>query len=552
MRQSEEASRRRTAVWWRRTSPKTRIADRAGAFATFCAVLLATSLLAVSCTLGPSTRPPLATSGGTSSSASTPSHSATTPVPLGPGGPGHVAPPIVWVACPPPTSNTASDGTSFTVRCAEVTVPLSYQQPRRGHLSLKVAEARGDQTPEDAPPLIVTMGDPGSHNQADIADMAASLPDAIRNSYAIVTVDARGTGFSSGITCVTPSTAAAIVGMSADPATEAGGSQLSTIARQLTFDCGDMVGPALTTINSTNAADDLDVVRAALGIPALSLVASGGSATIGAIYADRYPGRVAAMVLGAPADPLTTPQQHAAASAESAERLFDDFAAACAGFDDGCPLGPDPRRTVSALVERLATSGIDSGNWTMTGGSVLMALTEFLPAKDSWPALAHAIATLDSGNARPLSSLLTTTSDGRTLTATLSGRILYTCNDSSARLSATDMSTAARAARDGAPLFGPFAVGAASLCSAWPTPDEPLGRLSANGAPPIIVIGSTRNPVHPYAEAQAVAGQLTSALLVSWESGSDDIYPGNECVATIVNAYLLRAATPDRGVLCPP
>jgi hypothetical protein len=95
-------------------------------------------------------------------------------------------------------------------------------------------------------------------------------------------------------------------------------------------------------------------------------------------------------------------------------------------------------------------------------------------------------------------------------------------------------------------------VATASLCAQWPAPDEPLGRLSGAGAAPILVIGSVRSATRPFAEARSVAGQLASAVLVSWQSGSTGAYLGSRCVQSAVDAYLLSGAAPDRGTLCPP
>jgi pimeloyl-ACP methyl ester carboxylesterase len=459
---------------------------------------------------------------------------------------------MAWETCPATITDTAPDGATFALRCADLAVPISYREPQRGHLTLHLAEARSAGVAADAPALVVLPDDPGATGIATIAAIAATLPAEVRRRYAIVTLDQRGTGSSSGIDCVSGQTAAAIYGMGADPATASGGAQLAAIGRQLTFDCGDMVGPALTTINSTNAANDLDTVRSALRARTLSLLAAGGSATIGAVYANRYPGRVGAIVLDSPADPLSGPIQHATASAAAAERLFDDFAVACAGFTGGCALGPKPRERVESLTARLATSGTRTGRWVMTGGSIVLALTELLPDQGSWPALARAIAALGDDDAGPLAALLTKAGGGADLTARLSARVLFTCNDSATRLSRAEIGRAATAARTAAPLFGPFAVATASLCAQWPAPDEPLGRLSGAGAAPILVIGSVRSATRPFAEARSVAGQLASAVLVSWQSGSTGAYLGSRCVQSAVDAYLLSGAAPDRGTLCPP
>jgi pimeloyl-ACP methyl ester carboxylesterase len=340
--------------------------------------------------------------------------------------------------------------------------------------------------------------------------------------------------------------------MSADPTTTKGADQLTSIARQLTFDCGDLVGPSLTQFNSTNAADDLDTVRAALGARTIAVLGRGYGATIGAVYAHRYPGRVADMVLDSPTDTLSTPADQAAASAKAAQRLLKDFAAACPGFDGGCPLGDDPAKTVTALVHRLATSGDTAGDWVVTGGSVLLAMLELLPDESSWPDLATAIAQLDQHQPGPLADLLTTRLGGERLPERLAGRLVYRCNDTTQRLAGKQLADAVAQARDDAPLFGPYTVAMAALCAKWPAPDQALGRVSAQGAPPILVIGSVKNPLHPYAGVQSMATQLASGVLVSWQSGADGAYPANACVRRTVNAYLLKGTVPSLGLLCPP
>lgn len=473
-------------------------------------------------------------------------------MPLGPGGPGRSAPPLAWSTCPAAVPTTAADGSVFSVRCATLTVPTSYPEPQRGSVALRVAEARAQATPADAPPLLVMPGDPGARGEAQIADIAASLPADIRSHYAIVAMDPRGTGQSTGIDCISASTARAVLGMAADPSSTQGASQLASITRQLTFDCGDAVGPALTKINSTNAADDVDSLRSALRVDKLTVVAAGGGATIGAVYADRYPGRITAMVLDSPADPLAGLGQRAAAIATAAQTLLGDFASACPTASDGCPLGADPAATIASIVHRFATSGTDSGPWVMTGGSVLYALIRLLPDPASWPALAAALAQFGSGDAGPLADLLTSALGGADLTAQLTGDLLYRCNDSTERPNDSDIDAAVATARAASPLFGPFAVALSALCGSWPAPDEPLGRLSGTGAPPIVVVGATNDPLHPFPAARSVAGQLASAVLVTWQSGRDGAYPASSCVTGTVGAYLLHGTPPDRGLLCPP
>jgi pimeloyl-ACP methyl ester carboxylesterase len=525
-------------------------ASRARPVALLALCLTLCALLVAACTIGPSRRAPLATSGTRPPADGAPSSSSS--MPLGPGGPGRTADPIQWSRCPADVDDTGPDDSTFEVDCAGVPVPVSYADPNQGSFALRVARARTPGTPADAPPLVVLLGDPGQYGRSRVAAVASLLPTEIREHFAVITVDLRGTGFSSGIDCLSDATTRAIVGMAADPTSPAGSSQLEAIARQLTFDCGDLVGPSLSAFNSTNAADDLDTLRAALGDSGIRLLARGYGATIGAVYADRYPGRVAAMVLDSPTDPLATPDQQARSSAKAAESLLKDFAAACPGFDGGCPLGDDPAGTVTALVRNLASSGDGAGRWTITGGSVLMALLQLLPDQSSWPALAGALADLGEHNARPLADLLTAALGGSDLPERLAGRLVYRCNDTAQRLGSKQIAAAVAGARSEAPLFGPFTLALAGLCAAWPAPEAALGRVTASGARPLLVVGSVKNPLHPYTGVQSVAGQLASAVLVSWQSGTDGAYPNSACVTGTVDGYLLHDTVPAMGILCPP
>jgi pimeloyl-ACP methyl ester carboxylesterase len=415
-----------------------------------------------------------------------------------------------------------------------------------------VARAKGPQLAADAPSLVVIDGSPGERGRSEIAAVAASLPKQITDHFAIITLDLRGTGSSDGFDCVSDSTTRSIVGLSADPTSATGSQQLQAIARQLTFDCGDLVGAPLTQFNTTNAADDLDTLRAALGVPTLSLLTQGYGATLGAVYADRYPGRVALMTLDTPNDPLSQPMDHAAASAKAAESLLDDFAATCPTFEGGCPLGADPRATITTLVASLATTGKRSGEWTITGGSVLLALLTDLPDTATWPSLASAIAALKSGDPDPLADLLVTALGGDEISERLTGTILFSCNDNAQRIALTDIDSLVAPVQAAAPLFGPISVSLVGLCSAWPAPDAAIGAVKASGAPPMLVLGAVKNSTHPYTGVQSVAGQLASAVLVSWQSGADATYPASACVTEIVDAYLLEHTMPAVGALCPP
>ncbi len=518
-------------------------------------VLALCPLLAMACTIGPSRRGALATYGVGPAGTTVPATTTSSVMPTGPGGPGQPANPIQWSRCPGTLGapDTGQGPARFTIDCGGISVPMSYADRNKGTLTIRIARARSADLPADAPHLVTLLGDPGENGRSAIAAVAASLPAEITGHYSIVTVDLRGTGYSGAVDCLADGTVNALLGMAADPTTDKGAKQLDALSRQLIFDCGDLVGPSLAQFNSTNAADDLDTLRAALGVPTLSLLGRGYGATLIAVYANRYPGRVRAAVLDAPADPLAPADQRAANSAAAAESLFDSFAAACGQFSAGCPLGDHPRQYVADLVHRLTDSGFRaSDGYTMTGGSVLLAMMLLLGRSDQWPELAVAIKALNGSDANPLDTLLTKALGASSIPERLAGRILFSCNDSALRLTAAQIAAAVQADSVSAPLFGPFAVAQAALCSSWPAPEATLGAVTAIGAAPIVVIGSVQDPISPYKGVQSLAGQLSSAVLLSWQSGRHGGYPTSSCVTSAVDAYLLHGTIPAMGSLCPP
>ena len=524
--------------------------DRRPAALVVPVVVAALTLLA-GCTLGPSQRPALAVDGsGPAATTSSPPQSGT----VGPGGPGQNAQPIRWERCPDVADTDPATGQEFEVDCATV-ITQGSAVGGVGRRSIEVARARAAGVAQDAPVLVVLPSTPGDQGRSDVAAVAGGLSAAVRQHFAVVTVDLAGTGDADPIACVTGPDLTGVTTLGADPAPAAAAQALADVTRSITFECTDQGGPDLPLVNSTEAADDLDHLRAALGTDRLTLLGRGFGATLGAVYADRYPARVQAAVLDAPANPLDGPDARATAVAAATEQALDRFAAACPTFTGGCPLGADPRAAVEQLV-----AGLDAatapGNGRVTGGTVLMTLLLRLGDPDGWPQLATALAAAGQGSTGQLVGLLRDSLGEDAGTRQADGwfdpTLIYTCNDSAARLTGNTLDAAIGAARSAAPLFGPYTVGLAALCGSWPAPENALGSVKATGAAPILVVGAVNDPVAPYEAVRGLAGQLSSSTLLSWQSGRHGSYPASSCVSAAVEGYLLQGQLPAVGTLCPP
>lgn len=515
-------------------------------------VLVALAMLLTGCVLGPSRTPDFVTDSGVGAPASSAAPSSARPV--GPGGPGRTAAPAQWSSCPAPLGPSTSGGRRFTIDCADVSVPVTYGSVRAGRISLAVARARATGVSVTAPVLVTALGEPGANGTGSIAAVAAALPAAITDHYAILVLDPRGSGNSANLGCVSERITDRLLGLPADPGPPAAAAAVAELTRTLTYDCGDEAGPSLTAFTTVAAADDLDTVRAAVGTPAWSFLGRGFGATLGAVYADRYPGRVTAMVLDAPHDPAQGADARAQATAAAAEQAFDAFAAGCRALPGGCPLGGDPRTTVAGTVAELDRTSLAPGaQGDPSGGTVLLALLAGMGRPQRWPELAAAVADAGHGRTATLSELVRRTAGGDDAPDQLAAQILFRCNDSAVRLADARLTAAAATARTAAPLFGPFTIGELGLCGGWPAPDVASPRpLSGTGAPRLLIVTAVDDPLAPLAEVTTLAAHLSSAVLVRWQSAQHGSYPDSACVTGLVDDYLLRQRVPAPDTLCPP
>ncbi len=89
-------------------------------------------------------------------------------------------------------------------------------------------------------------------------------------------------------------------------------------------------------------------------------------------------------------------------------------------------------------------------------------------------------------------------------------------------------------------------------CGNWPYPAaEAPTTYDAQGAAPILVIGTSNDPATPYAWAKSLAGQLDSGVLISVEGEGHTAYNGgNACVDDVVDQYFLAGIVPEADPEC--
>ncbi|HET6989192.1 MAG TPA: alpha/beta hydrolase, partial [Kribbella sp.] len=102
------------------------------------------------------------------------------------------------------------------------------------------------------------------------------------------------------------------------------------------------------------------------------------------------------------------------------------------------------------------------------------------------------------------------------------------------------------------PTFGRTFAWGMTTCAGFTNRSTETPRpLHAAGAPPIVVIGTTRDPATPFSEAVALADQLESGVLISRDGDGHTGYAsGNDCVDNAVEDYLVDGTVPQDGLEC--
>jgi TAP-like protein len=75
--------------------------------------------------------------------------------------------------------------------------------------------------------------------------------------------------------------------------------------------------------------------------------------------------------------------------------------------------------------------------------------------------------------------------------------------------------------------------------------------LRGTGAAPILVVGTTGDPATPYAWAEALASQLESGVLLTYEGEGHTAYLRSvPCIDDTIDAYLIEGKVPEDGKRC--
>jgi hypothetical protein len=189
------------------------------------------------------------------------------------------------------------------------------------------------------------------------------------------------------------------------------------------------------------------------------------------------------------------------------------------------------------------------------GAMLLTGVAFALYSKSFWRYLREGLTTAFAGNGTVMVELADSLVE-RALSGQYSNlmdaNMAVNCIDRPWPRSLAAWSSAAAAAAKAAPQFGAANMWGSLPCAYWPVPPAAPVRLRAAGAPPILVVGTTRDPATPFRWAQALARDLSSGVLLGWNGDGHTAYlEGSNCVDTAVDRYLISLTTPRNAMVCP-
>lgn len=417
-----------------------------------------------------------------------------------------------------------------TARCGSVRVPLDRTDP--GSATTEVAFALVPRTDRSRPGLGTIVPNPGGPGTSTIDATGALFTRALAplgDRRDVLLVDPRGVGRSDAVDCEALAAPDLVFGSVEDQRTAVG-------------ECGRQLGDRVDAYGTTAVADDIEAVRARLGIDRLDLLGISYGTFLMPVYAQRHPDHVRTITMAGAYSVHDDPTGAVGAAAfRRAVRLTCGTTVSCSGRE----VLSDLRHLAGRLRERprsveVAYAGtvhrVVLDEWQLA--SVAGRVFSGVPDPDGLEALARSAAAAGRGRLAPLRAFVRTSllasadiaSSGPDVVS-VAQSWATTCHDYPRTFSYADpvavrrdTYAAGQAALDDGD-FAPFSASAWTTradydngaCLAWP--EDPTAR--APFAPgtrlpdvPVLVLSGDLDANTPSVSGRAAAAQFPHATFV--------------------------------------
>ncbi|MEU6783151.1 alpha/beta hydrolase [Nonomuraea angiospora] len=411
--------------------------------------------------------------------------------------------------------------------CGKLRVPLDYSKP--GGRQIKISLVRLRATGKKIGSIVLNFGGPGISGVDTLKAAKTMVSPSLRQRFDVVSFDPRGVGASAPVRCLGTLGLDALFATDPTPDNRTEVKQAKQWAKAFAGACAKNAGKQLLAhVGTGEAARDMDMMRAALGERRLTYLGWSYGTYLGARYADLFPTRIRAMVLDGAENPDQTGIEFARSQAKGFQVATESFMRDCFKAK-GCPF---KQHSVSAAWKRLDAlyKRADRAPLrnTYDGRQVSEAVARTgvmnaLYAVAYWPTLRVALADAFKGDGTKL-LLLADDYNGRRADGSYDNRY-----EALMAISCLDHPE--------------------THCPYWPVKGTRFAKkVRAQGSPPIVVVGTTRDPATPYGLAKALAAQLSKGVLLTNDADGHTAYSGgSSCVEKQIDRYLITVVPPRPG-----
>lgn len=444
--------------------------------------------------------------------------------------------------------------------CTTAKAPLDWDEPEAGEIDL--ALVRHAATGDKIGSLLVNPGGPGASGYdwlLESLDFAVGEP--LKERFDVIGFDPRGVNQSTAVACYDAA------GMDeylygiipAERGSDEWIEAVNVSTAEFGEACLENTGDLLSEVDTVSAARDLDLLRAVLGDDELHYLGYSYGTFLGATYAELYPEKVGRLVLDGAVDPSASDFEVTEAQAVGFEGSLSGYLEDCLAGSE-CPFSgtvDDALDEIGRLLASVDQSPLRGSDGRLVGADTLVtAIIYPLYSPDSWPYLSEmfeatmfgdadlALAFADGYNGRE--------ADGTYLDNGTEAFRSINCLDYTYQSDIDVMREKAAAIAETAPIIGPYFGYGDLTCNSWPYQStRERAEIHAEGAAPIMVVGTTGDPATPYEWAVALADQLASGVLVSYEGEGHTAYnKSNACVNEAVESYLIDGTVPTADPKC--
>ena len=455
--------------------------------------------------------------------------------------------------------NWTDCGDSF--QCGALAVPLDYAGKVPGTISLALVRLPATDAAHRIGSLLINPGGPGASGVEFARQARTYIGAALRSRFDVVGFDPRGVGQSEGVKCEDDAAMDALFQLDFAPGNDAERAALAAGVKQFDGACAQHSGRILPFVSTRDAAREMDRIREAVGDANLTYLGESYGTLLGAMYASEFPAHVRALALDGALDPAADEAEVNRLQATGFEQQLHAFLDDCAARPS-CQFrgGRDPFGTVTQLLARVDQSPLPAprlpGNRKLGHTLALIGIVQGLYSKSRlWKYLEAGLAQAQNGDGSTLmalSDVYNERQDDGTYEPTAAANAAVNCLDQPYPRDPAAYETEARSIEQTAPTVGRLTEYLSLLCAFWPESAKGTAApLSAPGAPPILVVGTTHDPATPYVWAQRLARELGSGVLLTRDGDGHTAYAsGNACIDRAVEKYLVDLVPPTNGTRC--